>query len=62
MLVPCERETSYAQRAQFGDDAGERVDKRVDIGTHRRVPDGYTQRPMGVDTHRFEYGRRLERL
>ena len=49
---------SSAITRRRGRDDGE----RVDVGARGRVPDGEPQRAVGVDTHRFEHGRRLERF
>src|SRR4051794_25336014 len=50
------------ESAQRFDDAGQRVDERVDVGIGRRPPHARPQRTIGVDAHRGQHGRRFERL
>ena len=53
--------TDGSPRQRFDDDR-ERVEERVDVGVGRRPPDAGPQGAVGVDAHRGEHRRRLERL
>ena len=51
-----------AQGEELVEDRGERVEQRVDVGVGGRPADRHPQAAEGVDAHRLEDGRRLERL